>query len=572
MPFPEDIFPNNQEVLNAFNLAEFTSRPLYITGKAGTGKSTFLRHYCQNTHKKYLILAPTGLAAINVGGQTLHSFFGLPWRPLQPNDREIPYFHQAKYDENGNLEEDEHPKRKIIKNLDVIIIDEISMVRPDLIDAVDNSLRKNGGNPNLPFGGKQIIFIGDLFQLEPVVTRGDLPIISRFYKSPFFFSARVFQQMQFSNIELIRVYRQSDPNFIGLLDRIRDSTATNNDFVTLNNRVNQNYQPAQNDYFIILCTTNAIADNLNASYLQNLQTPEFNYVGRIEGRFEDKLPTLQNLKLKVDSQVMFVKNDQGGRWVNGTIGKVTELTNETVKVKIKHEDIELEYSVERANWEKIEYKWNNDNEEIESEVVGTFTQYPLKLAWAITIHKSQGLTFDQVIIDSGTGMFAHGQCYVALSRCTALNGLIFKRPLIPTDIIIDNRVVQIAKTANNQTIINEQLLAGLLDQTRVLIERVKVLRIENTDLRIRHDEKNISLLKLEQRANEQVKKIESLEVNLEDIAKELKKTKDKLISVTKINSKNLKLISELQAKLQQSESEIDRQRKIKWYQKIVGVK
>lgn len=572
MSFPEEIFPNNQEILNAFNLAEFTSRPLYITGKAGTGKSTFLRHYCQNTHKKYLILAPTGLAAINIGGQTLHSFFGLPWRPLQPNDREIPYFHQAKYDENGNLEEDEHPKRKIIKNLDVIIIDEISMVRPDLIDAVDISLRKNGGNPNLPFGGKQIIFIGDLFQLEPVVTRDDLPIISRFYTSPFFFSARVFQQMQFSNIELIRVYRQSDPNFIGLLDRIRDSTATNNDFVTLNNRVNQNYQPAQNDYFIILCTTNAIADNLNASYLQNLQTPEFNYVGRIEGRFEDKLPTLQNLKLKVDSQVMFVKNDQGGRWVNGTIGKVTELTNETVKVKIKHEDIELEYSVERASWEKIEYKWNNDTEEIESEVVGTFTQYPLKLAWAITIHKSQGLTFDQVIIDSGTGMFAHGQCYVALSRCTALNGLIFKRPLIPTDIIIDNRVVQIAKTANNQTMINEQLLAGLLDQTRVLIERVKVLRIENTDLRTRHNEKNLSLLKLEQRANEQVKKIESHEVNLEDIAKELKKTKDKLISVTKINSKNLKLISELQAKLQKSESEIDRQRKIKWYQKIVGVK
>lgn len=572
MPFPEDIFPNNQEVLNAFNLAEFTSRPLYITGKAGTGKSTFLRHYCQNTHKKYLILAPTGLAAINVGGQTLHSFFGLPWRPLQPNDRGIPYFHQAKYDENGNLEEDEHPKRKIIKNLDVIIIDEISMVRPDLIDAVDNSLRKNGGNPNLPFGGKQIIFIGDLFQLEPVVTRDDLPIISRFYASPFFFSARVFQQMQFSNIELIRVYRQSDPNFIGLLDRIRNSTATNNDFATLNNRVNQNYQPAQNDYFIILCTTNVIADNLNASYLQNLQTPEFNYVGRIEGRFEDKLPTLQNLILKVDSQVMFVKNDQGGRWVNGTIGKVTEITNETVQVQIKHEDIEVEYSVEIARWEKIEYKWNNETEEIESEVVGTFTQYPLKLAWAITIHKSQGLTFDQVIIDSGTGMFAHGQCYVALSRCTAFNGLIFKRPLRQTDIIIDNRVVQIANTANNQTTINEQLLAGLLDRTRVLTERYAELRIENRNLHDRLDEKNAKLLQLEQRAQEQLEKIGSLESNLEDTVQELEETKYKLLSATKTNSKNSKLISDLQLRIQVSEIEIDRQKNIKWYQKLVGAK
>ncbi|PSR57026.1 helicase [Adhaeribacter arboris] len=572
MPFPEDIFPNNQEVLNAFNLAEFTSRPLYITGKAGTGKSTFLRHYCQNTHKKYLILAPTGLAALNVGGQTIHSFFGLPPRPLQPNDKGISYFHQAKYDVNGNLEEDEHPKRKIIKKLDVIIIDEISMVRPDLIDAIDNSLRKNGGNANLPFGGKQIIFIGDLFQLEPVVTRDDLPIISRFYASPFFFSARVFQQMQFSNIELIRVYRQSDPNFIGLLDRIRNGKATNNDFISLNNKVNQNYEPAQNEYFIILCTTNAIADNLNASYLQNLPTPEFNYVGRIEGRFEDKLPTLQNLRLKVDSQVIFVKNDQGCRWVNGTIGKVTELKNETVKVKIKHEDIEIEYSVERVRWEKIEYKWINEAEEIESEIVGTFTQYPLKLAWAITIHKSQGLTFDQVIIDSGTGMFAHGQCYVALSRCTSFNGLIFKNFLRQSDIIIDNRVVQIANTANNQTTINEQLLAGLLDRTRVLNKQYAELINENRDLHNRLDEKNKKLLQLEQRTQEQSEEIEILGSSLEDAVQELEKTKKKLLSANKMNLKNSKLISGLQSKIQQGEKEINRQKNIKWYQKLVGTK
>jgi hypothetical protein len=570
LPFPEDIFPNNQEVFNAFNLAEYTNRPLYITGKAGTGKSTFLRHYCQNTHKKFLILAPTGLAALNVGGQTLHSFFGLPWRPLQPNDREIPYFRQAKYDENGNLEEEEHPKRQIIKNLEVIIIDEISMVRPDLIDAVDNSLRKNGGNPNLPFGGKQIIFIGDLFQLEPVVTRPDLPIISRFYESPFFFSARVFQQIQFSNIELKRIYRQSDPNFIGLLDRIRNRTASTNDFITLNNRFNPHYEPERNQYFIILCTTNAIADNLNLNYLQVIETPEFTYVGTITDRFDDKLPTLQNLKLKVDSQVMFVKNDSGGRWVNGTIGKVTVLTNQIVKVKIKHDDIEVEYSVERATWEKVEYKWNNETEEIESEIVGTFTQYPIKLAWAITIHKSQGLTFDQVIIDSGTGMFAHGQCYVALSRCTSFDGLIFKKQLRSTDIIIDNRVVQIADTANNQNTINEQLLAGLLDRTKVLTEQFVELRIENRDLQKRLEEKNQKLSELQTTTQSQSKKLDSFESQLEEALQEIEETKEKLTFATQDNRKHNKTITELQRKLTDKTNEIERLKKIKWYQKLVG--
>lgn len=570
MPFPEDIFPNNQEVLNAFNLAEFTSRPLYITGKAGTGKSTFLKHYCQNTHKKFLVLAPTGLAALNVGGQTIHSFFGLPWRPLQPNDRDITYFPQAKFDENGNLEQDEHPKRKIIRNVDVIIIDEISMVRPDLIDAIDNSLRKNGGNSHLPFGGKQIIFIGDLFQLAPVVTREDLPIISRFYDSPFFFSARVFQQIQFSNIEFTRVYRQSDPNFIGLLDRIRNRTTTNNDFTTIHTRHNPQYEPPRNQYFIILCTTNAIADSLNLNYLQNLDTPEFNYVGQIDRRFEDKLPTLLNLKLKVEAQVMFVKNDSGGRWVNGTIGKVTELTNELVKVKIKNNDIEVEYPIERVRWEKTEYKWNNETEEIESEVVGTFTQYPLKLAWAITIHKSQGLTFDQVIINSGNGMFAHGQCYVALSRCTSFEGLVLKTRLNPTDIIVDNRVVQIANTANNQNTIDNQLLAGLLDRTRVLTEQYTILRNENRDLHKRIDEKNQKISELQLTTQNQSEKLDGIENKLEDALQELGETKEKLNLATQDNIKHSKTINELQLKLTEKTKEIERLKNIKWYQKLVG--
>jgi hypothetical protein len=572
LPFPEDIFPDNQEILNAYNLAEFTNRPLYITGKAGTGKSTFLRHYCQNTQKKYLILAPTGIAAINIGGQTLHSFFGLPWRPLQPNDNAITYFPKEERDEYGNIIREEHLKREIIKNLDVIIIDEISMVRPDQIDAIDRSLRINGGNPHLPFGGKQIIFIGDLFQLEPVVTKDDIPFLSRFYDSPFFFSARVFELIQFSNIELTRIYRQADPTFIGLLDRIRNSTATNNDFISLNNRVDANYEPNPNEYFIILCTRNDTADRLNENYLQNLTPTEFNYKGKIEGNFEDKLPTQLILKLKVDSQVMFVKNDPNGRWVNGTIGKVTELDEETIKVKFKKGDSEEEHEIEKVSWEKVEYQWNDETAEIESEVVGTFIQYPLKLAWAITIHKSQGLTFDQVIIDSGTGMFAHGQCYVALSRCTTFNGLIFKKPLRPNDIIIDERVVEIANTANNQATINEQLLSGLLEKVRTLNSKFTDLIIENKNLNNKLEESNKSINLKEDKIVKLSKKIKSLEKSLKEKEKEIDTINERLLKARSTVTKDISVIQDLENKLKTSEKEIERQKNIKWYQKITGAK
>lgn len=545
MAFPEDIFPNNQEVINAFNLAEFTSRPLYITGKAGTGKSTFLRHYCQNTHKKFLILAPTGIAALNVGGQTIHSFFGLPWRPLQPNDKEIPFYNLSKKKDDGTIEVPEHAKRTIIRNLDVIIIDEISMVRPDMIDGIDVSLRKNGGNPNLPFGGKQIIFIGDLFQLEPVVTKEDRPILSRFYQSPFFFSANVFQQLEFSNIELLKVYRQTDPNFIGLLNKIRKRDAGAPDFLTINQRLNTNYDPDPNQYFIILCTKNDIARETNATCLKRIDVKEFTYTGLITDKFSDSdLPTERYLKLKIGAQVMFVKNDAEGRWVNGTIGKVTDLADDLIRVKIKHEEIEVEYEVERAKWEKTEYKWNEETEEIESEIVGTFIQYPLKLAWAITIHKSQGLTFDQVVIDSGTGMFAHGQLYVALSRCTSFEGLIFKQPIRQTDMIVDARVVEIANNANNQNTINSHLLNGLLESVRSMTGQLSFLRQSNKDLQNSlHDSQNtITQLKSTiSKKGEEIIRLES------QVAVAMKENEEKTM-------------------------EIVRQRKITWYQKLFGAK
>lgn len=545
MAFPEDIFPDNQEVLNAFNLAEFTSRPLYITGKAGTGKSTFLRHYCQNTHKQFLILAPTGIAALNVGGQTIHSFFGLPWRPLQPNDREIPYFPKETKNDDGTVDEPEHPKRSIIRNLDVIIIDEISMVRPDMIDAIDNSLRKNGGNAGLPFGGKQIIFIGDLFQLEPVVTKEDKPILSRFYESPFFFSASVFKQLQFSNIELLKVYRQSDPNFIGLLNKIRKREANVTDFSTINQRLNQNYVLDPSQYFIILCTRNDIAKNTNAECLQKITSPEFTYEGVVTDKFNDgDLPTEKFLKLKVGAQVMFVKNDSESKWVNGTIGKVTKLTDYSIKVKVKKGDTETEYEVEQAKWEKTEYKWNEEKKEIESEVVGTFVQYPLKLAWAITIHKSQGLTFDQVVIDSGTGMFAHGQLYVALSRCTSFEGLVFRRPVQQNDMIVDERVVEIANNANNQNAIDSQLLAGLLESVRRMTYRQQALINEN-------------------------KQLSTILKNRENTITEIEKTNKQL---REIINKNKAQCDSLTNKLNNSNKEIERLNKITWWQKLFGKK
>jgi ATP-dependent exoDNAse (exonuclease V) alpha subunit len=543
MAFPEDIFPNNQEVLNAFNLAEFTSRPLYVTGKAGTGKSTFLKHYCQNTRKKYLILAPTGIAALNVGGQTIHSFFGLPWRPLQPNDREIPYYNPSKKNADGTEDEAEHPKRTIIRNLDVIIIDEISMVRPDMIDAIDNSLRKNGGNSNLSFGGKQIIFIGDLFQLEPVVTKEDRPILSRFYESPFFFSANVFKQMEFSNIELLKVYRQSDPNFIGLLNKIRKRDANSIDFGIINQRLDTEYNPNPNQYFIVLCTRNDVARETNAQCLQKINEKEFSYEGIIKDKFGDSdLPTEKYLKLRINSQVMFVKNDAEGRWVNGTIGKITQLGENLIKVKIKHEEVEVEYTVEQAKWEKTEYKWNEDQNEIETEIVGTFTQYPIKLAWAITIHKSQGLTFDQVIIDSGSGMFAHGQLYVALSRCTSFEGLIFKRSIRQTDMIVDERVVEIANNANNQNTINTQLLFGLLESVKIMTSQKSNLEDDYKKLRGLFHAREISIADLWSKNVE-------LEGNL--------------------NRSKLKT-DESNRLLLENKNEMERLKQIKWWQKLFG--
>jgi tetratricopeptide (TPR) repeat protein len=382
------------------------------------------------------------------GGVTIHSFFQFPLRPLLPEDEDIKIFWK------------DSEKRKIISAMDTLIIDEISMVRADLIDGIDYSLRKNGGNPNLPFGGKQVVFVGDIFQLEPVTIKnsGEQKIISEIYGSAYFYNAKVFERVSLFTVELQKVYRQTDSVFISLLDKVRVKEISQTDLNKINTRVFSQSELNKDDFAITLTTKNDLADTVNFKKLSELKTEPFAYNAEVSGEFEEsKYPTEPELTLKVGAQVIFIKNDTDKRWVNGTIGQVSGLTDTEIKVKLKDGEI---YSVEKRLWENIKYQYNKEKKKIEQEIVGTFKQYPLKLAWAITIHKSQGLTFDKVVVDFGSGTFASGQAYVALSRATSFEGLFLKQKLNSTDIYIDDEIKEFAKTFNDQTKINESLVVG----------------------------------------------------------------------------------------------------------------
>jgi tetratricopeptide (TPR) repeat protein len=439
---------NNIEFQTALELIQETNQSFFLTGKAGTGKSTFLKHIVETVSKDFVVVAPTGIAAVNVGGVTIHSFFQFPLRPLLPEDEDIKIFWK------------DSEKRKIISAMDTLIIDEISMVRADLIDGIDYSLRKNGGNPNLPFGGKQVVFVGDIFQLEPVTIKnsGEQKIISEIYGSAYFYNAKVFERVSLFTVELQKVYRQTDSVFISLLDKVRVKEISQTDLNKINTRVFSQSELNKNDFAITLTTKNDLADTVNFKKISELKTDPFTYNAEVSGEFEEsKYPTEPELTLKVGAQVIFIKNDTDKRWVNGTIGQVSGLTDTEIKVKLKDGEI---YSVEKRIWENIKYQYNKEKKKIEQEIVGTFKQYPLKLAWAITIHKSQGLTFDKVVVDFGSGTFASGQAYVALSRATSFEGLFLKQKLNSTDIYIDDEIKEFAKTFNDQTRINESLIVG----------------------------------------------------------------------------------------------------------------
>ncbi|WP_397363539.1 helix-turn-helix domain-containing protein [Olleya sp. R77988] len=431
---------SNIELDLAWDFVNNTDRNIFLTGKAGTGKTTFLHKLKLKSLKRIVVVAPTGVAAINAKGVTIHSFFQLPFGPILPNDN----LNTA----SGFKRKFSKTKINIIKSLDLLIIDEISMVRSDLLDGIDQTLRRFR-NRNLVFGGVQVLMIGDLQQLSPVVKENDWHLLKPFYNNAFFFSSIAYQACNPINVELKHIFRQDNPKFIDILNEIRTNTLSKSSADELNKRYNPDFVSANNDGYISLTTHNNKAEQTNTLELEKLKTKSHSYKAKIEGKFpEFSYPNKENLTLKVGSQVMFVKNDSSveKRYFNGKIGKVILLDKDEVVVKCPDDDFNIITTPEV--WENINYTVDNETKAITENRIGSYTQMPLRLAWSITIHKSQGLTFEKAIIDA-EGAFAHGQTYVALSRCKSLEGLVLKSKINSSHIISDKNVIQFNKQAED---------------------------------------------------------------------------------------------------------------------------
>jgi hypothetical protein len=450
---------DNVEFSRAADFVQSTNKLVYLTGKAGTGKTTFLKYIKSTTQKSTVVLAPTGVAAINAGGQTIHSFFKLPFSPFVPNDARLGTTTSEHGDSIFKTFRYHKDKVDAFRSLELLIIDEVSMVRVDIIDVIDRILRVFRQKPQLPFGGVQVILIGDAFQLSPIAKGDEWAILNQFYKTPFFFSAIAIQENKPVYIELKKIYRQKEQEFIDLLNRVRTGEVNHNDLKILEDKYDPTFENSNNDH-IILATTNASVYATNTSKLQELPQELYTYNAKITGDFpQSNMPTEQTLELKVGAQIMMIKNDPDKRFYNGKIGKVAGLAEDSIQVELKDGDV---IGIKRETWENRKFVFNKEKKKIEEEIIGSFEQFPVRLAWAITVHKSQGLTFERVYADIGSS-FATGQVYVALSRCTSFNGLKLKSRINRASIMVHNAALEFAKEVTPDTLLNSHLSEGKAD-------------------------------------------------------------------------------------------------------------
>ena len=620
----------NLEFKYAADFVRNTNKLVYITGKAGTGKTTFLKYIRETTQKRTVVLAPTGVDAINARGQTIYSFFHVPFSVFVPNDKRL----RTKADKNDNdkstIYDYFHFRKEdlaIIRGIELLIIDEISMVRCDILDLIDRLLRVFRNRPNEPFGGVQVVLIGDTFQLPPVAQFDVWEILRVHYESPYFFSAKVIRENTPVYIELKKIYRQKEQVFIDLLNRVRVGEITPNEIGLLNSKYNPLFVPTNNDNYIVIETTNKIVENTNLTKLSELPSEIIKHEAAITGIFpENIMPTDRVLQLKEDAQIMFIKNDWTKGIYNGQIAKISSLTDTRIHVNLTEGE---SVSIERQTWDNIRYKWNAEEEKVEEEILGTFTQYPIKLAWSITVHKSQGLTFDKVIANLSKA-FAPGQVYVALSRCTTFNGLVLKTKIGKDAIKTAPEVLDFAKNETPETLIVKELNSGKADlQYKKAKEAVEQFDFGNAYLnfisaiKLRNDietenfkkyfvttasrlasfkmkffaiqsklsesERHINnlsrmvvdskedLLAKEQKLWEQnnsvrllLDKLKEHEVRNADLQTKLSQIKESLRKAEVTIQKQKESVKNLEVNILKRDIEIDRLNKLKWYQKLVG--
>lgn len=629
----------NSEFNNAVEFVRHTDKLVYLTGKAGTGKTTFLKYIKSTTNKNTVVLAPTGVAAVNAGGQTIHSFFQIRPSVYVPNDKRLrTKAEPGEKDQSTIYDHFKYFKEKleIIRGLELLIIDEISMVRCDLIDVVDRLLRVFRQNESEPFGGVQTILIGDAFQLAPIAKPDEWNILKQFYHTEFFFGSKVIQQNKPIYIELKKIYRQNEQEFIDLLNRVRVNQITNKELEVLNSKYNPTFNPDNGANYITLATHNKIVNSTNITKLAELESELKIFEATVTGTFpENIMPTERTLQLKENAQIMFIKNDRAKRYFNGKIAKIRTIQDNKITVQF---DEGNEIIVEKQQWDNIRYKWNKEEKKIEEEIIGTFTQFPIKLAWAITVHKSQGLTFEKVIADLGAA-FAYGQVYVALSRCTTFNGLVLKTKIDKHAIKTDPQVLAFAKNEMPDTLVMEQLKTGKADffykkareqfvkgkikstfdffknalkfrndidtenferfvvtqGARLLSfrEKFKIALEEQTQLREEIEEYQERVENLSQKNSDNAQKIKEqnssiklllnktkkFEIENERLKKKLKnleiKLSDSQIQSNQLEAKLKKTEYELTAKKKEIEvnkSEIERLKNLKWYDKLFGKK